>query len=116
MTSTGQLQVDIDFVRRAFGSELPGQIRIVNAGFTQAGVPLGLRNGNGVLTLTRDRLDITQFQGNVGGGTVAPEAELSTVPICILTWPLRADEVRVLYDQSIRTTLSFEPCANRTVR
>jgi len=31
-------------------------------------VPLGLQNGNGVLTLTKDRLEVTDFRGTVGGG------------------------------------------------
>jgi len=106
MTSTGQLQVDIDSFGARSDPNFQGQIRIVNAGFTQAGVPLGLRNGNGVLTLTRDRLDITQFQGNVGGGTVAARGGIVYRPNLYFDLAMRADEVRVLYDQSIRTTLS----------
>jgi autotransporter translocation and assembly factor TamB len=58
MTSTGQLRFDIDSFGTRSDPNFQGQIRIINAGFTQAGVPLGLRNENGVLTLTRNRLDI----------------------------------------------------------
>ena len=70
ITSGGELRFDIDSNGRRSDPNVQGQIRIVNASFATAGAPLGLQNGNGVLTLTRDRLDVTQFQGKVGGGTV----------------------------------------------
>jgi translocation and assembly module TamB len=47
-----------------------GQIHIVDAGLLPSGAPSGLQHANGVLTLQNKRLDITQFQGQFGGGTV----------------------------------------------
>jgi translocation and assembly module TamB len=106
ITSTGQLRFDIDSFGARSNPNIQGQVRIVNAGFTQAGVPLGLHNGNGVLTLTRERLDITQFQGNVGGGTVTARGGIVYRPNLYFDLAMKADGVRVLYEQSIRTTLS----------
>ena len=106
MTGTGQLRFDIDSFGARSDPNFQGQIRVINAGFTQAGVPLGLRNGNGVLTLTRNRLDITQFQANVGGGTVTARGGVVYRPNLYFDLAMKADEVRVLYQQSIRTTLS----------
>jgi hypothetical protein len=68
ITSAGELRFDIDSNGRRSDPNVQGQIRIVNASFATAGAPLGLQNGNGVLTLTQDRLDVTQFNGKVGGG------------------------------------------------
>jgi len=70
MTSTGQLRFEIDSFGARSDPNVQGQVRIVNASLTEAGVPLGLRDGNGILTLTRNRLDVTRFEGRVGGGTV----------------------------------------------
>ena len=106
MTSTGQVRFDINSFGARSDPNVHGQIRIVNAGFTEAGLPLGLRNGNGVLTLTRDRLDITQFQGTVGGGTVTARGGVVYRPNLYFDLAMKADQVRALYEQSVRTTLS----------
>jgi translocation and assembly module TamB len=105
VTTTGQIRFDIDSFGARSDPNVQGQIRIVNAGFTQAGVPLGLRNGNGVLTLTRNRLDIAQFQGTVGGGTVSARGGVVYRPNLFFDLAMQANDVRVLYQQSIRTTI-----------
>ena len=79
---------------------------MVNASFATAGAPLGLSGGNGVLTLTRNRLDVTQFQGNVGGGVVTASGGVVYRPQLQFDLALAAKGVRVLYDQSVRTTLN----------
>ena len=109
ITSAGQLQFDIDSSGRRSDRNIEGQIRIVNASFATAGAPLGLQNGNGVLTLTRDRLDVTQFKGNVGGGTVTASGGIVYRPQLQFDLAMAAQGVRMLYDQSVRTTFSLEP-------
>jgi translocation and assembly module TamB len=68
--SHGQLQFDIRSEGSKSNPNLHGQIRIVDAGLVPSGAPSGLQRANGVLTLQNQRLDITQFQGQLGGGTV----------------------------------------------
>ena len=106
ITSGGELQFDIDSNGRRSDPNVQGQIRIVNASFATAGAPLGLQNGNGVLTLTRDRLDVTQFQGKVGGGSVTASGGVVYRPQLQFDLAMAAQGVRVLYDQSVRTTLN----------
>ena len=48
-----------------------GTIRIENANIATGATPVGLENGNGVITLTSTRADITSFTGTVGGGQVS---------------------------------------------
>jgi len=83
-----------------------GQIRIVNASFATSSAPVGLQNGNGVLTLTRDRLNVSEFKGNVGGGTVTASGGMVYRPQVRFDLAMAAEGVRILYDQSIRTTLN----------
>ena len=104
ITSAGQLQFDIDSSGRRSDQNAEGQIRVVNASFAAAGAPLGLQNGNGVLTLTRDRLNITQFKGNVGGGTVTASGGIVYRPQLQFDLAMAAQGVRLLYEQSVRTT------------
>jgi translocation and assembly module TamB len=70
LDSHGQLQFDVRSEGDRSNPNLHGQIRIVDAGLVSANLPLGLQNANGVLTLANKRLDVTQFQGRLGGGTV----------------------------------------------
>lgn len=106
ITSAGELRFDIDSNGRRSDPNVQGQIRIVNASFATTGAPLGLQNGNGVLTVTRDRLDVTQFQGKVGGGSVTASGGVVYRPKLQFDLAMAAQGVRVLYDQSIRTTLN----------
>ena len=113
ITSGGELKFDIDSKGRRSDQNVQGQIRIVNASFATAGAPLGLQNGNGVLTLTRDRLDVTQFQGNVGGGVVTASGGVVYRPSynSIWLWPPRECEcftIKVCARHSNQTSRSQE--------
>jgi len=108
ITSSGQLRFDIDSTGKRDNPDIQGQVRIVNASFTQAGTPLGLRDGNGVLTLTRDRLNITEFKGQAGGGTLTARGGVVYRPNLQFDLAMKAEGVRVLYAQSIRTTLNSD--------
>ncbi len=105
VTSGGELRFDIDSFGARSNPNVQGQVRIVDASFAESGVPLGLSKGNGVLTLTHDRLNITQFQGEMGGGPVSASGGIIYKPELQFDLGVRADKVRVLYQQSIRTTL-----------
>ncbi len=106
ITSAGEVRFDIDSYGRRSDPNVQGQIKIVNASFATAGAPLGLQNGNGVLTLTRDRVNVTQFQGNVGGGVVTASGGIVYRPQLRFDLAMAGKGVRVLYDQSTRTTLN----------
>ncbi len=105
ITSGGELRFDIDSYGRRSDPNVQGKIQVVNASFATVDAPLGLSGGNGILTLTRDRLDITQFQGKVGGGVLTASGGVVYRPQLQFDLALAAKGVRVLYDQSIRTTL-----------
>ena len=106
ISSSGQLRFDIDSYGQRSDPNIEGEVRIVNASFARSGTPLGLRDGNGVLTLTRDRLDVREFQGKVGGGTVSASGGVVYRPNIRFDLGLKMDNARVLYAQSIRTTVS----------
>jgi translocation and assembly module TamB len=106
ITSGGELRFDIDSNGRRADPNVLGKIQVVNASFATVGAPLGLSGGNGVLTLTRDRLEVTQFHGSVGGGVVTASGGVVYRPQLQFDLALAAKGVRVLYDQSVRTTLN----------
>jgi translocation and assembly module TamB len=106
ISSGGQLRFDIDSFGQRSDPNIEGEVRIVNASFARTGTPIGLRDGNGVLTLTRNRLDVREFQGKVGGGTVSASGGVVYRPSIRFDVGLKMDKARILYAQSIRTTIS----------
>jgi translocation and assembly module TamB len=59
-----------------------------------------------VLTLTKDRLNITKFQGTVGGGTLTAQGGVAYRPGVQFDFGVAANGVRVLYPQGMRETVN----------
>jgi translocation and assembly module TamB len=100
--SSGQLKFNIDFHGPADGASFAGQIGIVDASFASSDLPVGLQHCNGVLTLTRDRLNISSFKGNIGGGTVTAQGGVAYRPSVQFDLGMSAQGARILYPQGMR--------------
>ena len=87
--SSGELKFNINSNGATNSPDLGGQIEIVDANFASGDLPVGLQHGNGVLTLTKDRLNISKFQGTVGSGTVTAQGGVAYRPTCNLIWDCR---------------------------
>lgn len=106
VTSSGELRFNINSVGATSDSNVEGQVQIVNANFAEADAPLGLSNGNGTLSLTGDRLNITSFEGTVGGGKVTARGGLAYHPSIQFDVTLAAQGVRMLYPDGVREGIS----------
>lgn len=98
----GEVRFNINSSGAGPGDKLGGEIDIVNASYAANNLPVGLTNGNGVITLSTDRLDIKSFQGNVGGGQVTATGGLTYQPELRFDLGLAANGVRMLYPQGMR--------------
>ena len=107
LTSGGRIQFDINAAGHKASENVEGVIRIVNASFATPDAPLGLSNANGVLTLRRDRVDITNFTGNVGGGTVTASGAVAYRPAIQFNIGVKGNDMRLLYPASVRTDLGM---------
>ncbi|MGC2110116.1 MAG: translocation/assembly module TamB domain-containing protein, partial [Candidatus Korobacteraceae bacterium] len=104
VTSSGQLQLNV----KATGNrEVGGEIRIVNASFATPDAPVGLSKGNGLLTLRGDRVDITNFTGQVGGGMVSASGGVLYRPAIQFYIGLKGNDMRLLYPDTVRTGLGM---------
>ena len=83
-------------------SDIGGKIDIVNASYSTVDLPVGLQNGNGTLTLTKDRVSVSKFQGTVGGGTVTAQGGVALRPAVQFDLGLAAHGIRMLYPQGMR--------------
>lgn len=103
--SSGQLRFNINSFGASSDPNVEGQIQIVNANFANGELPVGLQHGNGVLTLTKNRLNISQFHGIVGGGEVTAQGGVMYRPSMQFDLGLLAKGIRVLYPQGVRETV-----------
>ena len=77
----------------------------MNANLSMAGAPLGLQNGNGVLTLSNKRVDVTSFQGQMGGGTVTAHGGLVIRPGIIFDLAATGNGISLLYPRGVRSAI-----------
>ena len=104
LQSTGEVQFDID--SRSASGNPTGQIKIVNANLRTPDSPLGLENGNGVINVTQTRLEISSFEGQVGGGTISANGAVTYRPAVQFHMGLAANNVRLRYPDGVRAILA----------
>jgi translocation and assembly module TamB len=100
--SSGLLKFNIDSHGPVNAASLAGQINIVDANFASNDLPVGLEHCNGVVTLTKDRLNISSFKGNLGGGTVTAEGGIAYRPSIQFNLGISAQGAKILYPQGMR--------------
>ena len=103
VVTSGQLRFDINSYGKLADPNVQGQVRIVNAAFATGDTPVGLSNGNGVLTLTRDRLKIASFTGKVGGGDVTAKGGILYRPNIQFDMALQGKGIRMMYPDGVRS-------------
>lgn len=102
ITSSGELRFNINSYGAKAGSNVEGQVEIVNANFVSGGLPVGVQHGNGVLTLTKDRLSVQSFKATVGGGTLTAQGGVVYRPSIQFDLGAAAKGIRMLYPQGVR--------------
>jgi translocation and assembly module TamB len=106
LTSSGQLQFDLDSKRYGGGTNIHGQIKVVNANLHTVDSPVGLDNANGVINVTETRLEISSFEGQMGGGTIKGTGAVVYRPAIQFHLGLTANNIRVRYPEGVRAILA----------
>ena len=101
----GQIKFNVNSYGATHAPGVEGTIDIVNASFASPDLPVGLQNANGSLALTKDRLNITSFQGQVGGGTLTAQGGVALRPSIQFDMGLSARGIRLLYPQGMRESI-----------
>jgi translocation and assembly module TamB len=102
--TSGELKFNIDSHGTLSDRNIGGQIEIVDANYSSLDLPVGLQHANGVLTMTRDRINIAKFQGTVGGGAVTAQGGVVFSPHIQFDLGVVAKGIRVLYPAGMRET------------
>ncbi|WP_263360156.1 translocation/assembly module TamB domain-containing protein [Acidicapsa ligni] len=101
--TSGELKFNVN--SHGNGADFGGQIQIVDAAFASDDLPVGLQHGNGVLTLSKDRLSITNFQGSMGGGTLTAQGGVALRAGAQFDLGITAKDLRILYPQGVRESV-----------
>ncbi len=108
ISSSGLLRFNVNSYGTTANPNVRGQVQIVDANLATGDIPIGLQNGNGVLTLTQDRVEITRFQGTVGGGTLTAHGGVTYRPAPRFDLAVIANGIRLLYPAGVRETLDTD--------
>jgi translocation and assembly module TamB len=100
--SSGQLKFNINSHGPANGANFAGQINVVDVNFASNDLPAALQHCNGVLMLTKDRLNISSFKGTIGGGTVTAQGGIAYRPSIQFDLGMSTQGARILYPQGMR--------------
>jgi translocation and assembly module TamB len=100
--SSGELKFNINSYGARAGANVEGQVQIVDASFASGDLPIGMQHGNGVLVLTKDRLNVQSFKASVGGGTVTAQGGVAYRPSIQFDLGATAKGVRLLYPEGVR--------------
>ncbi|HEY5255219.1 MAG TPA: translocation/assembly module TamB domain-containing protein [Acidobacteriaceae bacterium] len=103
--SSGQLRFNINSYGARTDPNIEGEVDVVDANFYGGDLPLGIQHGNGVLTLTKNRLNIKTFKANSGGGTVTAQGGVTFRPSVQFDLGVSANDIRMLYPQGVREEL-----------
>ena len=106
LASSGQIQFDVDSRRYGPNSNLNGQIKIVKAAMHTVDSPVGLDDANGVLNVTQTRLEVANFSGQVGGGTINATGAVAFRPSIQFGLGFTANNIRVRYPEGVRAILA----------
>jgi translocation and assembly module TamB len=106
LQTSGQIQFDINSQRySSIGSNLDGQIKILNASVHTASSPVGLDNANGVINVAGNRLEISQLRADMGGGVVTLTGGATYRPVVQFNLALATQNVRMRYPEGLRAII-----------
>jgi translocation and assembly module TamB len=105
LRSSGQLKLNINSTHGSGAQSYGGTIEIVDANISSPDLPVGLQHANGTLSLAKDRINISSFNGTLGGGTLAAQGGVVLGPSVRFDMGLSAKGVRMLYPQGMRESM-----------
>ncbi len=110
--SSGRLDVNLSARGALEHPAMQGQIHLVDARLATQSAPVGLDGVNGLIQVSGNRIDIAQFSGSVGGGTVAAHGFMTYGQPSSFNLGMDLKSVRLRYPEGIRSILSGNVALN----
>jgi translocation and assembly module TamB len=103
--SSGKLKLDVRATGATAHPEVKGQLRIEQVSLAVPDAPVGLQNVNGVLDIGSDKINVTTLTAESGGGQISARGMINYRPQVQTDLTLQARNVRIRYQDAIRTLL-----------
>jgi translocation and assembly module TamB len=103
--SAGTIELKVDGSGTIHKPAMHGKIQIKDAAFSTSDIPLGASKLNGTLDITKDRLQITNLNGEMGGGQISADGYVAFSPNPQFNVALQGKSIRLLYPDGVRTVL-----------
>jgi len=103
--SSGILSLDIRTTGSAKSPVVQGQVHLEDVALSSPNTPLGVEKLNGTLDIGNDRVQISNFTGQVGGGQVSLGGSIAYRPNLQFNVALQGKSVRLRYPDGLRTLL-----------
>ncbi len=108
LQSSGKLLLDVRGTGATAHPELKGQVRLQSVALVTPDAPVGLQNLNGVLDISNDKVNVTQLTAEAGGGQISARGVIGYRPQLQMNLDLQGKNVRIRYQDAIRTLLDSE--------
>jgi translocation and assembly module TamB len=105
---SGKLALDVRASRIAGKPSVQGQLRVQDVSFLTPDLPVGLEHLNGVIDIRNNQATITKLTGQAGGGRVSASGTIAFQPGLPMNVAMRADNVRIRYQDAIRIVASSD--------
>ncbi|HEV2382040.1 MAG TPA: translocation/assembly module TamB domain-containing protein [Terriglobia bacterium] len=104
--TTGKIVVNLAAQGALAHPDVHGSVRLTDASMESAGLPLGIEQFTGELDVAGGRIEVKNFSGQVGGGSVTVQGFASYQPAAQYNLGLTANNVRLLYPDGVRTVFT----------
>jgi translocation and assembly module TamB len=106
--SAGGIDLEVHTAGNGERPEVAGQIKIRNVSLSTTTAPVGLDGLNGTLDLRNDRIQITQLNGQVGGGDISLGGAIIYQPQLQFNLALQGKAIRLRYPDGVRSVLDSD--------
>jgi translocation and assembly module TamB len=101
LSSSGSLQINVNFGGSTAHPETQGQVEIVNAAVMPSGSPIGINRMDGLITFNGSRAEIARFTAEAGGGSITASGSLSYIHGMVYNLALSAQNVGLSYPEGV---------------
>jgi translocation and assembly module TamB len=105
MTSRGALDFDIRGSGNIHHPSMQGTVQVRNAALSISSAPIAISKVNGSLTLNENKIQISSFTGEMGGGKVSLGGSVAFSPSLQFNLAVQGTSMRMLYPAGVRSVL-----------
>jgi translocation and assembly module TamB len=103
--SSGRVEMNVSARGSLKAPDVNGEFDVKNAVFSSPSAPIAFEGVNAKLALAGNRLEITQFSGNAGGGTITARGSMTYGKDANFDVGMHVQSVRLRYPEGVRAVL-----------